>query len=80
MDGRMKADLLPAQPVDQSRGVGHLAATGLGVVLQVLFLLHRSVIKSLKIKADQSVIGFLYMPNKTMILLFRSDTLIELWI
>lgn len=49
MGGWTDSDLLPSQPVNQSRGVGHLAATGLGVVLQVLLLLHGGVVQSLKI-------------------------------
>ena len=49
-EGCVTADLLSSQPVDQSCSVGHLAAAGLGVVLQVLLLLHGSVIKRLRFK------------------------------
>lgn len=48
----MKADLLSSQPIDQGFSIGHFAATGLGIILQVLLLLHGSIIKRLKFRAD----------------------------
>lgn len=40
--------LLASQPIDQSCSVGHLASAVLGIILQVLLLLHGSIIKRLK--------------------------------
>lgn len=50
-----KADLLSAQPVNQSGGVGHLATTCLRVILQVLLLFHGSIVKCLV--TDGSFLG-----------------------
>lgn len=51
LDGwKVEADLFSSQAVDQSACVGHLPAAGLGVILQVLLLLHGSVVKRLKVQ------------------------------
>lgn len=52
LDEQVKAnfDLLSSQPVDQRFGVGHFVSTGLGVILQVLLLLHGRVIEHLQVR------------------------------